>query len=239
MTATREPVPLPAWLVERKTQQEAARPIAKGGLPDAEDRVRLELARELHDQVIQELTSTLIDLENFKRQPFDADNVAVQVDQVQGSLRRTLRELRQMLYDLRDEEGWQPTFASSLRDAARGHAERTGLSVTVEVNGQWPASIRSSAAQQVMRIVNEAVNNARLHGGAGAVFVRLGMDGELATVRIQDDGQGLDGDYLGITGMGVLGMRERAALLGGSLRLEPVSPKGTVVCLDIPLTFLT
>lgn len=238
MTATRGPAPLPAWLVERKHQPEATHAV-NGRSPDAEERVRQELARELHDQVIQELTSTLIDLENFKRQPFDADNVAVQVDQVQGSLRRTLRELRQMLYDLRDEEGWQPTFATSLRDAVRSSAERTGLCVTVEVNGQWPASIRSSAAQQLQRIVNEAVNNARLHGGASTVSVRLGTDGDLATVRIQDDGQGLDGDYLSIKGMGVLGMRERAALLGASLRLEAARPSGTVVCLDIPLTYLT
>jgi signal transduction histidine kinase len=238
MTATSDPVPLPAWLIGRAQGAEAVRP-DDGRVQDAEERVRLELARELHDQVVQELTSTLIDLENFKRQPFDADNVAVQVDQVQGSLRRTLRELRQLLYDLRDEEGWQPTFTTSLRDFGRRYTERTGVRVTVEVNGEWPSSIRLPAAQQLQRIVHEAVNNARLHGGAHTVTVYLGTAEDVATVRIRDDGRGFETDYANPQGMGVLGMRERAALLGGSLRLEAGRPTGTVVCLDIPRSVLT
>src|ERR671931_317162 len=99
MTAWSDPAPVPGWLADREpqTQDEEA----------ADERVRRELARELHDQVVQELTGTLIDLENFKRRPYDQRAVADQVDQVQSSLRRTLRELRQLLYDLRDEEAWQ------------------------------------------------------------------------------------------------------------------------------------
>src|SRR5213594_1539090 len=95
-----------------------------------ENGVRRELARELHDLVVQELTATLVDLENFKRQPYDEQTVVDEVDQVQGSLRRALVELRQLLFDLRDEEGWQAGFMSSLQDFAHRCNERRGVHVS-------------------------------------------------------------------------------------------------------------
>src|SRR6195256_4885939 len=104
MSAMGNPAQLPDWLLNG--EPEAGIETGEPGVGEPDDLVRRELARELHDQVVQELTATLIDLENFKRQPFDQKAVATQVDQVQGSLRRTLSELRLMLYDLRDEEEW-------------------------------------------------------------------------------------------------------------------------------------
>src|SRR5207302_4681847 len=154
------------------------------GAEAGDDGVRRELARELHDQVVQELTATLIDLENFKRQPYDERAVADQVDQVQGSIRRTLRELRHLLYDLRDEEAWQPGFMTSLRDFASRYQQRTGMRVSVSVDGDWPPSIRAAAAKQLQRIIHEAVNNARLHGGARSVWVSLLAEAELARVTM-------------------------------------------------------
>lgn len=224
-TATDDPLGLPAWLLARRPG---------GASSAAGELVRRELARDLHDQVVQELTSTLIDLENFKRLPFDERAVAVQVDQVQGSLRRTLRELRQMLYDLREEEGWQSGFVASLQDLARRYDERTGLRVSVVVMGDWPARIRSAAAQQLTRIIVEAVNNARLHGGAGAVSVCLHGDQDRAQVTITDDGSGLDPEGLASPGLGMLGMRERALLLGAEFGVDGAPGSGTTISIDFP-----
>jgi signal transduction histidine kinase len=199
----------------------------------AVDLVRLELARELHDGVVQELTASLMDLEALKRQPLDRERVSVHVDQVQGSLRRTLQELRELLYDLRDEEAWHPNFLSSLRESARSHAGRTGVRISVAVDGDWPACVRSQAAKHLQRIVREAVTNARLHGGALSVWVFLLAEAERARVTILDDGRGLEPEPLDC-GAGILGMRERAALLGGSIAVEHAPPHGTVVTLDFP-----
>lgn len=216
---------LPAWLTSRISQTPTEREA---------QRVRRELARELHDQVVQELTATLIDLENFKRRPFDERSVTDQVDQVQVSLRRTLQELRQLLYGLRGEERWQPSFVDSLRDFAHRYAERTGVKVAVAVSGDWPASIRSATAQHLSRIIHEAVNNARLHGGATTVRVLLSAAKDQARVVIRDDGRGLDADGIDRPGMGMLGMRERALLLGGSVRVESAPQQGTVVRVELP-----
>ena len=232
MTARSDPAPARDHLVDGSADTDAVSEPA--GTEAGDDRVRRELARELHDQVVQELTSTLIDLENFKRRPYDAKAVADQVDQVQGSLRRTLGELREMLYRLRDEETWQPTFAASLRDFAAHYGERTGIRVSVVVDGDWPLSIRSAAANHLQRIVHEAVNNARLHGGARSVRVLLLAEGDKARVTIIDDGRGLDPYYAEGAGLGILGMRERALLLGGSITVERASEQGTLVRVDFP-----
>jgi signal transduction histidine kinase len=230
MTATGD-APAPGLLRGPRAGADGA--TRERSVEEADDRVRRELARELHDQVVQELTATLIDLENFKRQPFDEERVAVQVDQVQGSLRRTLRELRELLYDLRDEEAWQPSFMSTLRETARGYGERTGMRVSVAVDGDWPSRVRAAPAKHLQRIILEAVTNARLHGGARSVWVSLLAEADQARVTILDDGRGMDPDSMG-SGMGILGMRERAALLGGSVSVEPAPRQGTLVRLQFP-----
>jgi signal transduction histidine kinase len=144
-----------------------------------------------------------------------------------------------MLYRLRDEETWQPTFAASLREFAARYGERTGLWISVVVDGDWPLSIRSAAANQLQRIVHEAINNARLHGGARSVRVSLLADADQGRVTILDDGRGLDPYYAEGAGLGILGMRERALLLGGSITVERAAEQGTLVRVDFPLAALS
>src|SRR5258708_3503805 len=135
----------------------------------ADDRVKRELARELHDQVVQDLTAMLIDLENFKRGPFDSQATVVQVDSVQGGLRTMLGRLRGMLHGLRGEDGWEPDFAESLRIFAVQYTQRTGVRVLVRGARDWPDPIRRTTAQHPQRILHEAGGNARQPGGATSV----------------------------------------------------------------------
>ena len=128
---------------------------------------------------------------------------------------------------------------TSLRDFASQYQQRTGVRVSVSVDGDWPASIRSAAAKQLQRIVHEAVNNARLHGGARTVRVSLLAEADAARVTVLDDGRGLDPYHAEGAGLGILGMRERALLLGGSVTVERAPEKGTVVRVDFPRTALS
>src|SRR5215472_1670266 len=115
----------------------------------ADDRIKRELARELHDQVVQDLTAMLIDLENFKRGPFDSHSTVVQVDSVQGSLRTMLGRLRGMLYGLRGEDTWEADFAETLRVFAVQYTKKTGVRVLIRVSREWPDPIRKPTAQQL------------------------------------------------------------------------------------------
>jgi len=205
----------------------------------ADDRIKRELARELHDQVVQDLTAMLIDLENFKRGPFDSQATVLQVDSVQGGLRTMLGRLRGMLYGLRGEDSQEHDLAESLRIYAVQFTQRTGVRVLVRVARDWPDPVRRITAQHIQRIVHEAANNARQHGGATSIRVTLRLiDSGYARVTIQDDGRGISsGD--GRFGMGILGMRERATLLGGTLSMESARGRGTTVRVIFPQTALS
>jgi len=208
----------------------------------ADDRVKRELARELHDQVVQDLTAMLIDLENFKRGPFDSQSTVLQVDSVQGTVRTMLGRLRGMLYGLRGEDAWDTDFAENLRFFAVQYAARTGVQVLIRVSRDWPPAIRRPAAQHLYRIIQEALSNARQHGGAASVRVSARLtDRGFARVTIQDDGRGLPEDDEGLarSGMGMLGMRERALLLGGTLTVESTTGRGTTIRAIFPQTALT
>lgn len=201
----------------------------------ADERVKRELARELHDQVVQDLTAMLIDLENFKREPFDSQSTALQVDSVQGGLRTMLGRLRGMLYGLRDEDPLERDFAESLRVLAVQYRQRTGVRVLVRVAHDWPDTVRRTTAQHLQRIVQEAIHNARQHGGATSIRVSLRLiDGGFARVMVQDDGDGMPADDGATPGMGMLGMRERALLLGGTLSVETARGRGTTIRVVFP-----
>ncbi len=206
------------------------------GAADPDREIRRELARELHDEVVQELTAMLIDLENFKRQPFDRQGTIRQLDSVQGSLRTMLGGLRRLLYGLRDEAA-EEDFADTVRVFAVRFRQRTGIKVQVRVSRDWPDPIRRSAARNVFRIVQEATTNAHLHGGAHCVRICLKLADSDAIVTVQDDGRGLSGNGTE-GGMGVLGMRERALLLGGRLVVEELG-RGTCVRLVFPRSALS
>src|SRR5256885_1403027 len=157
---------------------------------DGDDRIKRELARELHDQVVQDLTAMLIDLENFKRGPFDSQATVLQVDSVQGGLRTMLGRLRGMLYGLRGEDPWEPDLAEALRIFAVQYGQRSGARILVRVARDWPDPIRRTTAQHLLRIVQEAVHNAWQHGRASSIRVTLRLiDNGFARVTVQDDGR--------------------------------------------------
>ena len=198
--------------------------------------VRRVLARELHDRVAQTLTTMLIELENFKVEQSGRQSALRQLGELQDSTRDVLTNLRRVLYDLRGETGIEEGFADAVRALLERFEERTGVNVHLMVSPLWPSRLRSQAALNVYRIIEEALTNVRLHSGARLVEVALGsgLGGHLA-VEVRDDGRGAEsgaGDR--VPGMGVLGMQERAMLLGGRLEVESVAGSGTTVRAILP-----
>jgi two-component system sensor histidine kinase UhpB len=103
------------------------------------------------------------------------------------------------------------------------------------VSSEWPARLSSATAHNLYRIVEEALNNVRLHSGAGRVDVLLAANGDGVELTVRDDGRGLpasDGERR--QGMGMMGMRERAVLLGGALDVTSNGSGGTTVKAVVP-----
>ena len=203
---------------------------------EASDEIRRVLARELHDRVAQTLTTMLIELENFKVEQIGRQSALRQLGELQESTRDVLTNLRRVLYDLRGETGIEEGFADAVRDLLARFEERTHVHVRLSVSSSWPLRLRSQAALNLYRIIEEALTNVRMHSGAGLVEVVLGpARGSQLAVSVKDDGRGAEsaaGDR--IPGMGLLGMQERAVILGGRLEVETKSGGGTTVRAILP-----
>jgi two-component system, NarL family, sensor histidine kinase UhpB len=199
-----------------------------------ESEVKRRLARELHDSVAQILTVMVVDLESFKRDQAAHHVVVERAESLQASTREVLHNLRQVLYELRDEPSTESDFVQRLRTLLNRFAATTGTRTELTVSGAWPAQLEATTAHNLHRIVEEALNNVRLHSGATAVGVELTASGDDIELTVRDDGRGvlpLDGVR---PGMGMMGMRERAVLLGGGLDVSNDSRGGTTVRTIIP-----
>lgn len=205
------------------------------------DEIRRVLARELHDRVAQTLTSMLIELENFKIDQTDNQIVVKEVNSLQESTREVINNLRHVLYDLRGHNGMEEGFVDTVRALLARFQEKSQVKAILSISPTWPPKLRSSAALNLLRIIEEALNNVRQHSGARLVEVVLGfaVDGEIA-VEVKDDGRGASSDVvLRQPGLGTLGMRERALMLGGRLEVLSVAGGGTLVRAILPKEQLT
>jgi signal transduction histidine kinase len=107
-----------------------------------------------------------------------------------------------------------------------------GLAISVEVREGVPAGPANEAGTEVLRVVGEALTNARRHSEAENVRVILGLEGGDLLAEVADDGRGFGPETA--PGVGLVSMRERAEALGGTLELESAPGEGTRVRLRVP-----
>jgi signal transduction histidine kinase len=197
--------------------------------------VKRMLARELHDRVAQTLTGMLVDLENFKAQQVGWDDVLKELDVMQSSTRQVLASLRQLLHELRGEQD-SGDFRTNLDEMITRFEQRSGIGVVLDVKDGWPGELAPAASLNLCRILDEALNNVHLHSGGRVVKVVFGSlsDKELYML-IADDGRGIRPGDSHLPGLGTIGMRERALLLGGQLKVESTVGEGTIVTAVFPL----
>src|SRR5260370_42170028 len=199
------------------------------------ERIVSELARELHDQLAQPLTGMLVQTEVFMRKQQGNRDVVDQLDYLKTSVREVLNNMRQILCDLRGEPGLSNGLAQSRAEGLLAtYMLRTGIKVNLWVSKSWPTSRPPEASIHVSSIIQEALTNAHKHGGAGSVQVALQASRERLVVKIRDDGRGIEWIDEKPIGMGMVGMRERAALAGGLMTIRSRPAAGTTVTVSIP-----
>ena len=203
---------------------------------ELEAMVRLDLARELHDRVAQSLTSMLIGLEFFRREQYGRQSVLDAISELEKSTAGVLNELRDLLYGLRGTDAFDANLINEIHSLLDAFSTRSGVSHELRVSGDWPAILARSDAVQVTRIIQEAAHNAWVHGNAKNLVIACACDDDSwRIVTIEDDGAGIKAAASAPAGgLGVLGMKERALLLGGRLTIEPALGQGTVVRLTFP-----
>lgn len=196
---------------------------------------RTRLAREIHDTLLQGFTGVALQLTAVAHRTPDAPTAAALGDVI-ALAQRTLDEARQAVWDLRMPLVTGGTLADALRETAEQVLRGSELGLELEVAGA-PYPIAAPVEAAIARVLQESLVNTVKHADARAVWVRLRYAPRGLSLSVRDDGRGfqVDPEFRGYGGhWGLLGMRERAIELQGSLRVESAPDCGTAVLLRIP-----
>lgn len=203
-------------------------------LVETQEEERRLLSRELHDEVGQSLSAILVGLSNLAA-AMRANTLAQMEDEITG-LRRivegTVKLVRNITLLLRpsmlDDLGLIPALEWQAREVSR----QTGLRVDVAASG-FSDDLPEEFKTCIYRVVQEALHNVTRHAGADSVRVVAQREGLRLLLSIQDDGHGFD--VRRSRGLGLLGMEERIAHLGGTLQLVSEKGRGTLISVVLPL----
>ena len=197
---------------------------------------RNRLARDLHDSVTQQLFSMTLTAQAARAQlERNPQRAAAQLERLQETATAALAEMRALIFQLRPPALRDQGLVAALQQHAQLLSRREGIAIGLSVVGD--ERLAGGIEQPLYRIVQEALNNVFKHANARSIQVTLEFANDHISVRVADDGQGFDplitptddGRHLG-----VLGMRERAAEIGGTLELHSSVGSGTEVLVTVP-----
>jgi PAS domain S-box-containing protein len=201
-------------------------------LTDVREAERSRIARDLHDEALQELTDALIQADRGRSAglgPEAAGHLA-------ATLTRVGQQLRGAIYDLRLSKDVSRSFPETLDALVDVHrAMAVGCEIGLDVSWDPRARPVGNRGVEVVRIVGEALTNARRHSGARHVRVSARGTDDSICIEVIDDGQGFDpaAEPSRSDGAGIQGMRERAALLGGQLEIRSAPETGTTIRFEL------
>jgi PAS domain S-box-containing protein len=212
-------------VTERKRAEEAMREVR-----EAE---RRRLARDLHDGVLQDLSYTTAAMGLIMLKAAGT-SLEEELQKTIDALRRAAQGLRNAVNDLRLEEEQDRPFPELVEYLVqRNRTMVRGYEISLEVTEGFPFALLGEVGTQMLRIIREALTNARRHSGALNVIVTLTVEEEDMVAEVSDDGRGLGPGAA--PGVGLKSMRERAAILGGKLEIESAVGQGTRVRLRVPM----
>jgi signal transduction histidine kinase len=213
----------------------------KERIVEIEEEARKKLARDLHDGPTQSVAAIAMRVNYIRRlietKPEDANEELVKVEDL---ARKTTKDIRHMLFTLRPLVLETQGLGPALTQFAQKVKETHDLDVTVQTQEGADDLLENHAQGVLFYIVEEAVGNARKHAQAKNIYVRLYRRENYIAVEIQDDGVGFDTEAVTTNydqrgSLGMVNMRERAALVEGILRLESAKGKGTKISVLVPI----
>jgi len=197
---------------------------------------RNRIAREIHDNLAQDILGISVQLELVARlMPAAAEAAKGHLDRARILVRNSMTEARRYVWDLRSQELQKKDLPAALRDTTRRLTAESNVEAVVEVAGPLrplPLEVETN----LLRIGQEAINNAVKHAHANRIDVVLNFDTRNVRLSVRDDGRGFDADKQVADGhFGLIGMRERAEQIGGVLTIHSAIERGTQIAIDVPL----
>ena len=206
----------------------------------AQEAERGRVALELHDTITQMLCAVLVCSQTLvDKLPARNRTAKGEAKKLHGIIRKTVEEVERISRNLRPSVLNHLGLVAGLHDTSTEFANRTGVSVKlicVKLTARLPADTELA----LYRILQETLKNVEKHARARNVTVHLTKPGDIVQLIIHDDGIGFDPDQhpvrpKGTGGFGLLGMRERAAYVGGILKVKSIRRSGTEIEIRIPL----
>jgi signal transduction histidine kinase len=201
---------------------------------NAQELERRRLARELHDETGQALTSILLGLRGLE-DVHDEETLKTAVGEVRELVRSTLQDVRRLAVELRPKALDDFGLVPALERLTDNFAEQTGMAVefvpNLQGNDRFPPEVETA----LYRLVQESLTNIVKHARAKSVSIVLTRRAESVSVIVEDDGVGFEPERESGDGIGLLGMRERVGLFGGRVVVESRPGAGTTVVAEVPL----
>jgi signal transduction histidine kinase len=209
-------------------------------LVEAQESERNRIARDLHDHLGQQLTALRLKLESLRSKVVSDPVLTAEVEATQEYASRIDGDINYLAWELRPTELDQLGLTDSLKSFVREWSTTYGIAAEFhsfkDKNGRFEPALETN----LYRIVQEGLNNILKHADATNVSVLLDQRDDLLVLIIEDDGKGFDPEGRRrngkpANGLGLIGMRERTALLGGTLEIESRAGEGTTVYARVPL----
>lgn len=191
---------------------------------------RDRIARDLHDLVIQRLFATGLALQGARRIAL-SEEVRERLDSAVADLDVTIRDIRSTIFEL--QHAHELSLRGEVRGLVKEYVPVLGFTPMVRTSGPVDTAVPKEVAEQLLAVLREALSNVARHAEADAAVVEVEATAGTVMLRVADNGKGLPADR---HESGLRNARRRAADNGGSLRLLPEEPHGTVLEWTVPVT---
>jgi signal transduction histidine kinase len=227
-------------LYEELQQKEALRGKLLQKLISVEEEERRRMARELHDETSQALATLILSLETTSRAvPDDDASLRDVLRESEATARSLLESVHRLIFDLRPSVLDDLGLVAAVRWYGESRLAPMGTRVHLETDGR-ERRLPSAIETAVFRVTQEALTNVARHAEADNVAISLSFQNGTLRVELEDDGKGFDVAAVersadSVRGLGLLGMRERVALLDGTLAIDSSPESGTTISIEVPV----
>jgi signal transduction histidine kinase len=224
---------------ERLRHEMDEREALRRKLLHAQEEERRRIARELHDQMGQNLTALHVGLKSLLDRQ-SRSGLGSRVQRLQELATQTARDLNRVAVELRPAALDDLGLVKAIRALTETWSTRYGIDVDFEAGQYQPAGISSEIETILYRIIQEALNNVAKHAGATRVALVLHHTADQVHAIIEDDGRGFDARVASQSGngrsrLGLLGIQERLGMVGGNFKVESAPERGATLLVRIPI----
>ncbi|HZP47046.1 MAG TPA: PAS domain-containing protein [Vicinamibacterales bacterium] len=221
-------------LTERKrVEAERVRGELLGRLVFAHEEERRRIARDMHDQFGEQLTALGLKVNSLKAACGDDRELQGAVAELEAIAQRLDADVDALVWQLRPTALDDLGLRVALENYVSNWSERTGIHGSLHASGAWESRLRGELETTVYRIAQEALNNVAKHASARRVDLLLERHRDGVVLIVEDDGVGFDPATVREGAFGLVGIRERAALVHGTIEIESTPGQGTTILLRV------